>query len=214
MSWYLVGHVAGLGIRKAVTSAAHSSSVRQALNPAGAVVVTPMLDIDRVITDRFFFQFGVPWGWRDLRRYEADQALALLGIPVVSGVIAERTDENQTYFLVSPFPMEGEGIASVIMQAAEVHRLRFNKALNGRPLGVPVKIMIGGELGLIYHYIGDVDGAFKGQSNRPTVSVTTTECLFTRHGQGFLVTFITGSEYHERYLPCLWTMFGSWRWLR
>ena len=131
----------------------------------------------------------------------------------MSGVIAERPHENQTYFLVSPFPMEGEGIASVIMQAAEVHRLRFNKALNGRPLGVPVKIMIGragSDLSLHRRRRRSIQ-----RSVEPSYRIRDNDRVLIHPARTRLpVTFITGSEYHERYLPCLWTMFGSWRWLR
>jgi hypothetical protein len=218
MSWFVFGQVAGLGIRKAIAGASqnarHNANVRQAMNPATAAVIQPVLDIDRVITDGHFFQMGVPWGWRDLRPDEVDHSLVMLGIPVVVGAIAERTDQDAAFFLVSPIPMGGESISNTIMAADEMHRIRFSRVRNGRPLGSPQKIMIDGELGLLFHYVGDVDGAFKGQPDLPSVPVTTTECYFSRHGQGFLVTFIAGSTYHERYMPCFWTMFGSLRWLR
>jgi hypothetical protein len=110
--------------------------------------------------------------------------------------------------------MGGESISSLIMQADELHKARFSKGQNGRPLGSPGKILIDGELGLILHYGYDVAGALRGQSSLPVVSLSTTECYFARLGQGFHVEFGAPSRYHERYLACLWTMFGSWRWIR
>ena len=74
------------------------------------------------------------------------------------------------------------------------------------------KILIDRELGLIFHYGGDVPGAARGHPSEPVVAVSATECYFARRGQLFRVEFSASTRYHERYLPCLWTMFGSWRW--
>jgi len=214
--WYLAGEVAGLGIRKAVASAAERARVKQAMDPRGAAVPRPLLDIDRVITDRYFFQMGVPWGWRNPGPAEVAYWAAQVGLPVVAGVIAERTDEDWVVMLVSPVPMDGEGLSSLIMEADELQRARFSKFPNGHPLGSPQKVLIGGELGLIFHFINDVPGASRGYPSVPAVPVTTTECYFVRRGSGlmFRVEFTAGSAYHERYMPCLWTMLGSWHWLK
>jgi hypothetical protein len=214
MAWETAGYLAGLGIRKAVSSAADKARLRQAMNPAGAIVPRPLLDIDRVITDGYFFQLGVPWGWRDLRPEERAAAAAQVGVPVVAGVAAERADDDLAAMFVSPVPWESQGLSDVMMQADEIHKARFSKVSNGRPLGSPSKILIDGELGLILHYGFDEAGARRGQPSVPVVPVSVTECVFARRGQGFHVEFSAGSRYHERYLPCLWTMFGSWRWTR
>jgi hypothetical protein len=214
MAWEMAGHLAGLGIRKAAAGAADKARLRQAMNPAGAIVPGPLLDIDRVITDGYFFQLGVPWGWRDLFPEERAAAAAQVGVPVVAGVAAERADDDFTGMFVGPIPGGGEGLSSIMLQADELHRARFSKVPNGRPLGSPSKILIDGELGLIFHYGFDEVGARRGQPSVPFVPVSVTECVFARRGQGFHVEFSAGSRYHERYLPCLWTMFGSWRWMR
>jgi hypothetical protein len=214
MVWQTAGYLAGLGIRKAAAGSADKARIRQAMNPRGAMIPQPLLDIDRVITDGHFFQLGVPWGWRDLYPEEQSYAVALAGMPVVAGVVAERADNDWTSVLVSPFDMGGEGMSSLIMQADELHKARFSKGQNGRPLGSPGKILIDGELGLILHFGYDVAGAQRGQSSQAVVSLSTTECFFARLGQGFRVEFGAPSRYHERYLACLWTMFGSWRWIR
>jgi hypothetical protein len=214
MAWQTAGYLAGLGIRKAVVSAGDKARLRAAMSPAGAATARPLLDIDRVITDGYFFQLGVPWGWRDLYPREVDIAVAQMGLPVVAGVAADRADDAWTGMLVSPFQLEGLGLAELFMNMNEFHRLRFTKAPNGRPLGSPAKILIDGELGLFLHYGFDDDGANRGQPSVPIVPVSTTEGYFARRGQGFRMEFRADSIDHERYLPCLWTMLGSWRWLR
>lgn len=214
MVWQTAGYLAGLGIRKAAAGSADKARIRQAMNPAGALTPQPLLDIDRVITDGHFFQLGVPWGWRDLYPEELSHAVAQAGLPVVAGVAAERADGDFSGTMVSPFDLEGQGLSSLLMQADEFHQARFSKVPNGRPLGSPSKILIGGELGLILHYGYDEAGALRGQPSVPVVPVSVTECYFSRLGQGFRVEFSTCSRYHERYLPCVWTMFGSWRWIR
>lgn len=214
MVWQTAGYLAGLGIRKAAAGSADKARIRQAMNPRGAMTPQPLLDIDRVITDGHFFQLGVPWGWRDLYAEEQSHAVAEAGMPVVAGVVAERADDDWTAMLVSPVDMRGDSLSSLILQAEELHKARFSKVPNGRPLGSPGKILIDRELGLILHYGYDLAGALRGQPSLPVVSVSTTECYFARLGQGFRVEFVAGSRYHERYLPCLWTMFGSWRWIR
>lgn len=214
MAWQAAGYLAGLGIRKAVVSAADKARLKAAMSPAGAAVARPLLDIDRVITDGYFFQLGVPWGWRDLYRGEVDHAVAQAGLPVVAGVAADRADDAWTGMLISPFRLEGLGLAELMMNMDEFHRLRFSKAPNGRPLGAPWKMLIDGELGLFLHYGFDDDGANRGQPSVPIVPVSTTEGYFARSGQGFRMEFRADSIDHECYLPCLWTMLGSWRWLR
>jgi hypothetical protein len=214
MVWQTAGYLAGLGVRKAATSASERARLRQAMNPAGAAIIRPLLDIDRVVTDGYYFQFGVPWGWRDLHAEELTQAAAQAGLPVVAGVAAERADHDWTGMLVSPLNLEGQDLSSLMMQADQFQEARYSKLPNGHPLGSPGKILIDGELGLIFHVGSDVAGALRGQPSVPVVPVTDTECYFARHGQGFRVEFSAGSRYHERYLPCLWTMFGSWRWMR
>jgi hypothetical protein len=214
MAWQTAGYLAGLGIRKAAASAADKARIKQAMNPAGAIVPRPLLDIDRVITDGHFFQLGVPWGWRDLHPEERAHAVAQAGHPVVAGVAAERADNDWTAMVVSPMDTMGDSISSLILQADQLHKARFSKMPNGRPLGSPMKILIDGELGLILHYGFDETGALRGQPSTPVVPMSVTECAFARRGQGFRVEFWARSRYHERYLPCLWTMFGSWRWIR
>jgi hypothetical protein len=210
MAWEAAGYFAGLGIRKAVDNA----RLKAAMSPAGAARVRPLLDIDRVITDGYFFQLGVPWGWRDLYPGEVDHFVSLNGAPVVAGVAADRTDNAMTGMLISPFGLEGRGLAELMMNMDELHRRRFSKMPNGRPLGSPAKILIDGELGLLLHYGFDQDGARRGRPSVPIVPVSTTEGYFARSGQGFRMEFAADSIDHERYLPCLWTMLGSWRWLR
>jgi hypothetical protein len=210
MAWEAAGYFAGLGIRKAVDNA----RLKAAMSPAGAARVRPLLDIDRVITDGYFFQLGVPWGWRDLYPGEVDHAVAQMGLPVVAGVAADRTDNAWTGMVISPFRLEGQGLAGLMMDMDELHRLRFSRVPNGRPLGSPGKILIDGELGLFLHYGFDDDGARRGEPSVPIVPVSTTEGYFARSGQGFRMEFRADSIDHERYLPCLWTMLGSWRWLR
>jgi len=214
MVWQSAGYLAGLGIRKAAATSADKARLRQAMSPVGASVLRPLLDIDRVITDRFFFELGVPWGWRDLRQEELAQAKAEVGLPVVAGVMADRTDGPWTWMMVSPVPLEGQGIAELMLNMHEFHRLRFSNEPNGRPLGSPSKVLIDGELGLILHYAYDQNAAFRAQPSVPFVAVSKTELYFARNGQGFRAEFCADSIDHENYLPCLWTMFGSWRWLR
>jgi hypothetical protein len=214
MVWQTAGYLAGLGIRKAAAGSAEKARIRQAMNPAGAMTPQPLLDIDRVITDGHFFQLGVPWGWRDLYQEELNRGKANVGLPVVAGVAAERADGPWTGLLVCPVDMEGQGMSPLILGAEELHRARFSRVPNGHPLGSPAKILIDGELGLIFHYGYDDAGALSGQPSLPVVPMSMTECFFGRHGQGFKVEFIASSRDHERYLPCLWTMFGSWRWIR
>lgn len=214
MVWQTAGYLAGIGIRKAAAGSADRARIRQAMDPAGAMIPQPLLDIDRVITDSHFFQLGVPWGWRDPYAEELNHAVAQVGLPVVAGVAAERADNDFTGMMVSPIPLEGQGLSPIMMQADEFHRARFSRVPNGRPLGSPRKILIDGELGLILHFGYDEAGALRGQPSLPVVPVSVTECYFARLGQGFRVEFSAGSRCHERYLPCLWTMFGSWRWIR
>lgn len=214
MSWYLAGHVAGLGIRKAVSSAAQAASVRRAMDPATALAVRPVLDVDRVTSDRYYFQMGVPWGWRNPTSEEVADWGAMLGLPVVVGVVAERADANRAEMFVSPFSMDGESIAGLILQAEELQRARFSKVPSGHPLGSPAKILIAGEVGVFFHFGQDAPGATRGYPSMPAVPVSTTECFVARGGQGFRIEFSAGAHHHERYLPCLWTMLGSWRWLR
>jgi hypothetical protein len=214
MVWEAAGYLGGLGIRKAAAGTANKARIRQAMSPSGALIPQPLLDIDRVITDGYFFQLGVPWGWRDLNPGEVSYITAQNGVPTVAGVVAERSDGDWTSVLVSAVDMKGGNLSEIIIGADWLHKERFSKGQNGRPLGSPAKILIGGELGLILHYGHDVAGAVRGQPSLPVVSVSTTECYFSRLGQGFRVEFLTGSVYHERYFPCLWTMFGSWRWIR
>lgn len=213
MVWQTAGYLAGLGVRKAAANAHDKAALRQAMSPAGASALRPLLDIDRVISDGYFFQLGVPWGWRDLWQAEVAQAVAEVGLPVVAGVMADRTDGPWTWMMVSPVQLEGQGIAEIMLNMHEFHRLRFANEQNGRPLGSPSKVLIDGELGLILHYGFDLNGAFRGLSV-PIIAVSKTELYFARHGQGFRAEFCADSIDHERYLPCLWTMFGSWRWLR
>jgi hypothetical protein len=210
MAWEAAGYLAALGIRKVAANA----KFRQAMDPASAVAPAVLLDIDRVITDGHFFQFGVPWGWRDLFPEEHAHVVANTGLPVVAGVAAERADNDLAGMIVSPFHLGGESLSSIFMQADEFHKERFSKLPNGHPLGSPTKILIDGELGLLFHLAGDVAGAVRGQPSEPVVPVSGTECYFARRGQAFRVDFSASPRYHERYLPCLWTMFGSWRWMR
>jgi len=214
MVWQTAGYLAGLGIRKAAVNAADKAKFRQAMSPAGACVLQPSLDIDRFITDGYFFRLGVPWGWRDLYPREAAQAVAEVGLPVVAGVAADRADDAWTGVLVSPIQLEGQGLTELMMNMDEFQQLRFSKLPNGRPLGLPVKVLIDGELGLLLHYAHDESGAVRGQPSAPFVAVSSTELYFARYGQGFRAEFRADSRDHQRYLPCLWTMFGSWRWLR
>ena len=214
MVWQAAGYLGGLGIQKAVAGSADKARMRQATNRSGAMIPHPMLDIERVITDGYFFQLGVPWGWRDLYPEEVSYQTAQNGMPVVAGVVAERADGEWTSMLISPVDMMGEGMSKLIIDADWLHKERFSRVQNGRPLGSPGKILIDGELGLILHYGCDVPGAPRGQPSLPLVSVSVTECIFSRLRQGFRVQFVASSAYHERYFPCLWTMFGSWRWIR
>lgn len=214
MVWQTAGYLAGMGIRKAATSAADKARLRQAMSPAGAGAFQTLLDIERVITDSYYFQLGVPWGWRDLYQAEVNHAVAEVGLPVVAGLAADRTDAAWTGMLVSPVQLEGLGIAELMLNMQEFHRVRFTKVPNGRPLGSPAKVLIDGEVGLLIHYGHDENGALRGQPSAPIVPVSTTECYFARGMQGFRLEFRADSRDHERYLPCLWTMLGSWRWLR
>lgn len=214
MAWQTAGYLAGLGIRKAVGTAADKARLRAAMSPAGAASVQPLLDIDRVITDNYFFELGVPWGWRDLSPHEVNLAVAQIGLPVVAGVAADRADDAWTGLLVNPVQLVGLGLAELFMNMDEFHKVRFSKVPNGRPLGSPWKMLIDGELGLFLHYGYDEDGANRGQPSVPFVPVSMTEGYFARRGQGFRLEFRANSVDHERYLPCLWTMLGSWRWLR
>jgi hypothetical protein len=214
MVWRGAGYLAGLGIRKAAASAADKARYRQAMSPADAIDPRPLLDINRVITDGNFFQLGVPWGWRDLYPEELAEAAAQAGLPVLAGVAAERADNEWTGMLVSPLDLQGQDLSGIMMQPDEFHQARWSRLPNGHPLGSPTKILINGELGLIFHFGSDVPGSLRGKPSVPVVSLSETECYFARRGQGFRVEFQAGSLCHERYLPCLWTMFGSWRWLR
>src|SRR5215467_8668846 len=124
MAWQTAGYLAGLGIRKAIDTAADKARLRMAMSPAGATTVQPLLDIDRVITDGYFFQLGVPWGWRDLYPPEVEHAVAQVGLPLVAGVAADRTDDAWTGVLVSPIQLEGLGLAELFMNMDEFHKLR------------------------------------------------------------------------------------------
>jgi hypothetical protein len=214
MVWQSAGYLAGLGIRKAATTSAEKARLRHAVNPSGADVPEPLLDIERMITDGYFFQLGVPWGWRDMYPDELAYAKGLNGLTVVAGVVAERTDGAWTAMFINPFPIGGHELPAMMTQPDEMQRVRFAKVPNGRPLGSPRKILIGGEVGLIFHYGHDEQGAVRGQPSAPFVPVSTTECYFARQGQMFQMEFHADAAYHERYWPCLWTMLGSWRWLR
>lgn len=214
MVWQTAGYLAGLGIRKAAATAADKMRLKQAMSPVGAGVPTPLLDIDRVIGDGNYFQLGVPWGWRDLYEEEIRHAVTQVGLPLSAGVAADRTDGAWTGVLISPLRLEGMGLTELFLGMEEFQKLRYSKVPNGRPLGSPAKILIGGELGLIFHYGHDESGAMRGQPDAPFVPVSTTECYFARTGQGFRLEFRADSRDHERYLPCLWTMLGSWHWLR
>src|SRR5260370_7387416 len=105
MAWQTAGYLAGLGIRKAVVSAGDKARLRAAMSPAGAATVRPLLDIDRVITDGYFFELGVPWGWRDLYPREVDIAVAQMGLPVVAGVAANPTDAASPPLTSNPSPL-------------------------------------------------------------------------------------------------------------
>lgn len=214
MVWQTAGYLTGLGIRKAATTAADKMRLKAAMDPTGADVPQPLLDIDRMVGDNYYFQFGVPWGWRDLTQEEITHARGQNGLPVVAGVVAIRTKGGWTGMLVNPFPIPADDLPVMMTQPDEMHQTRYAKLQNGRPLGSPRKVIIGGELGIMFHVGRDESGAVRGQPEAPFVAVTATECYFTHQGQMFQIEFHADAQYHERYYPCLWTMLGSWRWLR
>src|SRR5207245_11677376 len=102
---------------------------------------------------------------------------------------AERTRGGWTGMIVNPFPIAAQDLPVMMTQPDEMHRTRFAKLTNGRPLGSPRKILVGGQLGIMFHIGSDENGTVRGQPDAPFGSVTTTECYFARQGQLFQVEF-------------------------
>lgn len=177
----------------------------------GAVAITPPLDVDRVATGGYFLQFGVPWGWRDLDRQSMSDASSETGERVVAGVIANRTDADHATMSVAAFDREGHSISQFITRLDPVKR--SSSFPNGR-LRSHGKYYIDRELSLMISFSFEDQGVPWGRRDQPAASLVTTEFYVIRRGQGFKVQFTTGASYHDRYLPCLWTMLGTWQWLR
>jgi hypothetical protein len=212
MAWYLAGAAAGGLINNALDMNSRRQAQKAAMSKAGAWQPPALLNVERAVSDGRFFQFWVPWGWRDMRQDEVARLMGQIGIPVVAGLVAERTDGDAAEVTVRPF--SAVSLPDLMMNADEFHRARFMARPNGHPLGTWRKILVGGEVGLLIHYINEVPGVLRGQPDLPVVQLSQTECLFSRLGQVFHVVFSAGSTDHDSYLPCLWTMLGTWYWLR
>jgi hypothetical protein len=214
MVWYVAGHMAGTAINRAVVGSQRRAIIRQALNPGGAAVLQPILDIDRIVSDRYYFQFGVPWGWFDFTDDQVQMMTAEVGLNVVAGVVANRLDASSARLMVFPFPVTEDEWPQLFLDPDQMMRARMSRLPNARAFGQPIKVLVGGELGLLFYMIGDVPGALRGHPECATVPVVYTELLFRHQGQGFFIECDAGAEHHERYMACIWTMLGSWRWLR
>ncbi len=214
MVWNVAGMVAGGAIRTAIDSSKMKRLAKEALSPAGAAVLQPVLDIERIVSDGYYFQFGVPWGWDDFTPDQVQILTGALGQTPVAGVVAARQDANSARLCVLPMVIDDAEWVDLFMDPYAVQKALMSRIPNARTLGEPVKIKVDGELALLIRIVGDHPGEQRGHPESNTVPVGTTILFVRRNGQGFRIWCDAAYEHYDRYKPCIWTMLGSWRWLR
>lgn len=179
--------------------------------------VTPPLPVERRSVCEGVFSVGVPCGWRDLTSDELLSQSALAKAHVALGVCLTTPDPRlgcsaTNFTVVDSGPgSAGPDAQMMFVELEQTVQARVQALPDFSSYGAPWRIGLDGERTFVHHMIGSAPGDRFGVEQRVALMMAD---VYVVHGTTLYIgMFSSPTETYESYLPQLWTMLGSWRWL-
>jgi uncharacterized protein len=201
----------------AVFVAGLNDPIKQALDPRRYQPVAPPLSVERWSECDGVFAVGVPSGWRDLTSDELLNQSAVTRARAAMGVCVTTPDPrlgcSATNFTVVDrgLRVADPDAQMMFVDLDQLVQARLQALPDFSSYGAPWRIGLDGERAFVHHLVGSAPGDRFGVERR--VALMGAEVWVVHGTTLYIGMFSSPTETYESYLPQLWTMLGSWRWL-